>query len=701
MPNIITFTGETVTTTSGGVTFVGRRAHVWPVFPSPNDDTTQGDTFRADNLTNLVPIDVYINIRYALPPTGDRRFEEPVRYDQPPGTYVCTSASQPVPYQTYFDELGNDGRPGVYGTNVGTYDWVGLKTKEQEDCLFYSAFLPVGPGPFPGRFHIRGGGWGVYHALAPQQYGATVAANTGCATFLPEYRNSTFGHLPHPLFLTPGKPSVAYFDILTALQHVNDYAAHWKLDTTKLCASGTSAGGAAVLMLLEDDNAQDYFTSFFCGSGGGTARYLGPEFYGPRVRRFVNTINQFADRLTSMHPGYRTLRQAIDAMGLKWALQHVLRAEDVQAMADIGPTVTAASVRAVLAGTGNLVAGRRDETENFYPFQTGSYFNAIEMAKAGKIRKPGIMLYAECEALGLLGFDYTSIRNAILATPVSTLDGWAQRLGYANYSEWQSAGWMPAPRATPEDPWETRDQRAVTLGYSDYADYLAEPGNLPFGGLQIGPGAQFNPAFGDPVVIANPDLEARRVLYTLAVFGYAAWRIARAAVEWGQDVRLMVNNLSCNSIWAGHSQEVSMAMGNPEFLVGGVQSFPLANPPGDYPNQYMDGLYASEIMQRILARLAATGDPNGSYTYAGFNQFDGNPPADGGSLSVTIQPYDLAEPGHANVLGKHFAGEPYFLNGGQFFEDGAIDLKLQRDARVQYLPWYEDAMLDILGRLEP
>lgn len=141
-------------------------------------------------------------------------------------------------------------------------------------------------------------------------------------------------------------------------------------------------------------------------------------------------------------------------------------------------------------------------------------------------------------------------------------------------------------------------------------------------------------------------------------------------------------------------------LGNPLWVVAGLQDFPAANPPGIYENLRMDAIYASEIMMQMLAALAATSDPSGAYSYNGFDLFDGNPPADGGSLSLSsLTPYTLVDPGHANVFGKYF--DPLNnLNAGTFDGTGVIDLASQRDAKISYVEYMDAAMLDYLSKLE-
>lgn len=664
-------TTKTATTTDSGAVgpnsaiLRGRIWQVQPLLPTPLDTTAQAVAYRAANTAKSISVRAWLGIQYAQHPTGNLRFKPAQLFDYSTGVHDC-AAIPIVPHQTYDEELSSDGRPDLGDATVGAYDWYGMGTREGETIATLNIWSPSTPGPHPVVLHIHGGGWGVYHALGPHQLGHRLAAHKGCVVVTVEYPLSTFGHWPHPDLIEAGEPSIAYTFIRTALQWVHDNIAAFGGNPATVCLSGSSAGGAAVQMLLEDDAAQPWFSAAWIGSGGGTGAYMGPNTWGNgynwRVRTHEAALRGMAPVLSSLHPDYRTVAEAIATMGFAWAMQHALRPEHVQALADIGPIIIAASVREVIAGTGDIVASRRTAPENVYPFLRGSYASAVAAAKAGKFRKPFVSLYAECEALNLLGSDYTTIRNTLRGLSTATLDEWAQRLGYATYAAWLAAPWQPV------------------------------------GGLESLSSAQFKASI-DPLAA---DCEPKRVLYTHAVFSYAAWRVARAAAETGSAAAwLLVNNFSANSIWAGHSQEVPLMFGNVEWIVGGVQDFPDATPPGLYANQRMDGLYASEMMMQMLAALAATGDPGGAYSYAGFDLFASNPPADGGSTSLAaLTEYTLAQPGHANILGKYF--DPLNnLNAGTFDGLGALDLVSQRDAKLQYGAFMYAAMLDYLDKLEP
>lgn len=676
MPELFTQTDTEVTATIGSATLVGRRWTSKPPYVSPLDETPQADLYRAAIAGMSHSVDVWRAVRYGEPPVGDLRFKPCVAYSYPAGTHQCVTPASPA-VQTYAEERGTNGRPGLYGSGAGTYGWPARGVVETEDAPHLTVIAPITPGPHPVWVFTRGGGWTSGDSEMPQQWAMTLAALFNVVVVLPEYRHSVFGHFPLPGIAVSGEPSPAYTDFKEAVRWTHTNIGQFRGDTTAIGAFGTSAGGAQVLLLQEDDDADGWLAVAWADSGGGSAPYLTEAFWGPRVERFRNTVRGAAPFLLSQHPDYKWVQDAFDdGRSDAWVWQHALSVGHVQAMADIGPIVTAASVGAVVAGSGDLVAGVRTESENFYPFRRGSYANAIEMAKAGKIGVPMIFSYAECEALNLFGSDYVTVRNTLLALPTSTLDGWAQRLGYANYAAWKAADWIATHAAPdPSEPWQTGPD------------------------LENLSSAQFRRIY-DPAAI---DCENRRVLYTHAVFGYPAWRMARAVVENGGTAYLVLNNFSANSIWAGHSQMVPLCAGTVEWNVGGVVNHPTASPPGEYANVRMDILFlALGLVMPKMARFAATGDPEGAYSAGdGFTIFAGNAPADGGSLAGTWVPYSLLSPGHHNVVGKYF--DPYDnLNGAQFFPGtGTLDLALQRDARTTHVAYMTDAFMEYLSLLEP
>lgn len=673
MPQRTTKTNTQVYSSAiGGAVFEGRVWAVKPNMPSPNDATTQAAAYRTLNRNKSANVAAWLGIRYGQAPIGALRFKPCVAYTYAAGNYLMTAQPAP-PYQRFAEELDSNGRTRYGMPLVGAYDWVGFGAKEAEDCATLNIFAPSGLTGRPVVVHFHGGAWGVYHAMGPQQIGDVLAAHKGCVVVTVEYPLSTFGHFPHPDLLASGEPSTAYTFMRMALKWVYDNITAFGGDPAKVVISGSSAGGAAVQLFLEDDTAQTWFSAAWIGSGGGTAQYLNASYYTPKTKRMERAIRVASPGLWSSHPSYLTVADAIAAMGFAWTMQNAMPVGYVQALADARKTPTPASVIAAQSG-GDLVIVDVP-TDNFYPFRRGSYYNAIEAAKAGKFRKPFVSLYAECEALNLMGGDYVSIRTSLLGLSTATLDGWAQRLGYSNYAGWVAGAWQPV------------------------------------GGLEGQSSAQFKTSI-DPLCI---DCENRRVLYTHAVFGYAAWRVARAATSTASAAAyLCCNNFSANSTWAGHSQEVALMFGQIEWLVAGLVDFPAADPAGIYANNRMDGIYASEMMMQALAAMAATGNPGGAYSYAGFDLFsdvatrpDPYDPMDpnniykGAQYVGTWTAFDLANQDKVNVFGKYF--DPINnLNAGTFGAGGDIVAGLDgtRDARLRYVSYMGAAMAEYRLLLE-
>lgn len=647
----------------GGVILEGRQVDVSPSYVSPLDPTGQSSKYRDDDQGKVLSVDMFF-IRYG----EAERFGQPEMYDYGAGTHPAYLTPQ-VPYQTYADELGKDGRPDVYDPDVGSYDWIGMGTREGEDCLFMLFTRPTGGTDLPGLGWYHGGAWTVNSIIGQQHNPCFLSAHKGIGAAVMGYRLSTFGHHPLAEYLEDGEPSVAYLDQRLGLEFMDINAEALGLGARKPAIGGTSAGGATVQLFMEDDDAQALFSGVWCDSGGGSGVYMGPDSwqhgYVYLTESFRRSVTGMSDVLSSMSPDYETVKEAIDDEGYAWALRHAARPEHIQALSDMGPEVTAQSIKNVLMGTGDLQMIERGASKNYYPMKRSQYDTAIAAARDGKYRKPFFILFAECEALNLEGGDYTTIRNALRAMSPEFLNGLAQRVGYATYEAWKAAAWQPK---APEYPL----------------------------GLESLPSAQFKRSV-DPWAA---DCENRRVLYTHAIFGLPAWITAKLAYDGGNtNVWRAVYNFSANSVWAGHSMATAAAFGMTNWLVGGVQNFPAADPPGYYSNLRMDAIYMSEVMMQALAAFCATGDPAGEYEYEGFDLFVDNPPADGGSLTHDWPRYDPTKPGHVNVIGKYF--DPLDnLNAGTFFAGtGTLDLNSQRDAHVTYAEYMNAAMLDYQSRI--
>lgn len=658
-------TSEICSVSIGPVTLQGRIWQVQPPLPSPYDTRAQAVTYRAANTNKMREVEVYSNMRYAHAPVGVRRFAPPEMYTYPSGVHDASSFQIP-PHQTSEEERSLDGRFNPYGDILaGALNWRRFGTKKSEDCLRVTVFRPRGRTNCPVVFHIHGGGWCVYHGMTPQHFGAFLAAHMGVVVVLVGYRLSTFGHLFVPGLSNPAYPSTAYLDQRTCLQWFNNVGSNFGADITRLLTTGSSAGGASTLLFLADPAAQGLFSSAWVDSGGGSGNYARSSFYIGRTLMMFKAIRAAAAGLPSLDPMYKTVQDAFDdGRDDLWVLQNAIHPEDIHAFADNRTRVTRASVKNAIAGTGALVTETITTPDNFYPYVPDDYpyNNSIEAAKAGAFTKPTVFSYAENEASVIAGNDPDSLRNYFNNVSTATLNGWAQRLGFNTFAEY-AADW--STRLTPFGP--------TTLGEV--------------------PGSLFPPS-----VAGNALVEEKRTLYGHAVYGYPAWRMARAMKETNSaPAWLVLCNFGANGSFAGHSSIVAYNFGNVDWRVGlPTEEFTTTNPPGRYANIRMDTLYFMEICCRAYAKMAANGAPDGAYEYDnGFNLFEGNPPADGGALNQAWPQYNpTTQPGHHIVLGK-YAGDYNNLN--------AIDpdLNSQRDAKLTFQNHMGQAYLDYQARLEP
>lgn len=108
--------------------------------------------------------------------------------------------------------------------------------------LKLDAYLPDGPGPYPGVVLFYGGGWVTGDKAGWDGFGRTLAQN-GFAAFAVNYR------------LAPRDPyPAAVNDVRASVEWLRGHASDFQLDPTRIAALGGSAGGhlAALLATLGD-----------------------------------------------------------------------------------------------------------------------------------------------------------------------------------------------------------------------------------------------------------------------------------------------------------------------------------------------------------------------------------------------------------------------------------------------------------------
>jgi len=262
--------------------------YIFPVLSSWNSAkcaTTSNVTFDFGTLTACITSgpesEVFFQLPYALPPTGERRWKPPVSDDWPSRTGYYRDATRhtttcpEIPY--VFSILGSGGT------------WSG-----SEDCLLLDIYRPANTtkdAKLPVFFWIHGGGldWGdswfggVYN-------GKHLANKHGVIVVNIQYRLNVFGYLSlNELFHESEEKTTGNYGIqdqMLALEWVSKYISLFGGDPDNVSVAGQSAGGRSTCLHLSTPNAGKLFHKLFVQSGDcstlsslESAVSIGEEFY--------------------------------------------------------------------------------------------------------------------------------------------------------------------------------------------------------------------------------------------------------------------------------------------------------------------------------------------------------------------------------------------------------------------------------------
>ncbi|QIG40842.1 carboxylesterase/lipase family protein [Microbacterium sp. 4R-513] len=203
-------------------------------------------------------VDVWRGIRYALAPTGERRFRDPVA-PAPAGEVDALSFGAVAPQQRLpVLDLGADARM-------------------DEDCLFLNVWRPAGAvGPLPVMVWLHGGAY-TYGAGSQPMYDARSLVCAGDVVVVTlNYRIGAVGFLDLSSFSTADEEydgNLALKDVLLALRWVQDNIAAFGGDPSRVCVFGESAGGGLVTTLLATPSAAGLFHRAIAESSPATSMY--------------------------------------------------------------------------------------------------------------------------------------------------------------------------------------------------------------------------------------------------------------------------------------------------------------------------------------------------------------------------------------------------------------------------------------------
>ncbi|SPO05142.1 related to esterase [Cephalotrichum gorgonifer] len=174
-------------------------------------------------------LNIWKGIRYAVPPTGDRRW-------QPPSMPALNLAA-PVTQATEFGSACPQNFPSVPGVPF---------IPGNEDCLFLNVFAPPNAKNLPVVVWIHGGGYGLGDGT--QDMSAII--NENGKEFIAvtiQYRLNVFGFLSSSEVKTKGAVNAGILDQALALAWVKLFICQFGGDPTRVTISGESAGGSSVM----------------------------------------------------------------------------------------------------------------------------------------------------------------------------------------------------------------------------------------------------------------------------------------------------------------------------------------------------------------------------------------------------------------------------------------------------------------------
>ncbi|WP_208748649.1 carboxylesterase/lipase family protein [Arthrobacter sp. PM3] len=199
-------------------------------------------------------------IRYAAPPTGERRWRAPARPEHWDGAIDASSFGTRAP-QVLTPELVPPGgaEPSDADTPFG------------EDCLFVNVTAPVkAEGPSPVLVWFHGGGY-IWGSGANYIGDGVALAQDGIIVVTVNYRLGALGFLRLDHLLGPQyAPAVnaGLLDQIAALRWVRENIAAFGGDPDRVTIAGVSAGGKSVANLMAAPETQGTFQRAIVQSGG-------------------------------------------------------------------------------------------------------------------------------------------------------------------------------------------------------------------------------------------------------------------------------------------------------------------------------------------------------------------------------------------------------------------------------------------------
>ena len=215
-------------------------------------------------------IDAFYGLRYAAPPTGDRRFQPPVAPEAWQGVYDATAKGAPC-MQLYTPS-------GPVQTEQtrriqSIFPTYGEAKIDNEDCLFLNVWTPdAESGSRPVMVWFHGGGYDYGSGNWPAYDGRNLAEKGDVVVVTVNHRLNAFGYLNLAEkfgddFAASG--NLGNLDLVRSLEWVRDNIAAFGGDPDNVTIMGESGGGSKVSHLMAMPSADGLFHKAIVQSGPG------------------------------------------------------------------------------------------------------------------------------------------------------------------------------------------------------------------------------------------------------------------------------------------------------------------------------------------------------------------------------------------------------------------------------------------------
>ncbi|GBO31749.1 Acetylcholinesterase-1 [Araneus ventricosus] len=197
------------------------------------------------------PVQVFLGIPYAEPPVGDQRFLKP----KPVKPWTKTLDATNLP-------------PACIQYTKYPFPWYDDLPGKSEDCLYLNIYTPIDAkkgSNLAVLFWIHGGGF-VYGSSRLDLYDASALALHGnVVVVIINYRLGVLGFLTSNTTDAPG--NIGMYDMLTALQWVNNNIESFGGDKERITLIGESAGSMSISLFCVSPLTKGLFSKAIMESG--------------------------------------------------------------------------------------------------------------------------------------------------------------------------------------------------------------------------------------------------------------------------------------------------------------------------------------------------------------------------------------------------------------------------------------------------